>query len=183
MTHMPTTALAEDVRFFPTLSCVSPAPDAARRVVELAWLLMGEGFPILEDLDGADRDADLAESLKFSFAEFLADLDARLTGAACNDTTHELATAVEYGPRALCALDGPDFAALLGLAAVEDHARTTLRIRGIWDRMLRDFPVALVDPLQPNTQGEVLRRLRAFTKLCEANGVDTAFLVEMMKVV
>jgi hypothetical protein len=183
MTNISEAPRAGDVVFFPTLSCAAAAPVAARRVVELAWLLMGEGFPILEDLDGSDCDADLADSLKFGFAEFLADLDARLTGVGCNDTTHQLAAAVEYGPRALCTLDGPGFASLLGLSAIEDHAGTTLRIRGIWDRMLRDFPVALVDPLQSNTQGEVLRRLRAFTKLCEANGVDTAFLIEMMKVV
>ena len=38
--------------------------------------------------------------------------------------------------------------------------------------MLKDFPVAPVDPLQPNTQGEVLRCLRAFTKLCVTNAAS-----------
>lgn len=183
MNAMATTAFVEDVTFFPTLSRVAPAKEAARRIVELAWLLMGEGYPILEDMDGAASNADLSDCLKFRFAEFLADLDARLLGATCADATHELATVVEYGPRALCGLDGSSFAALLGLAEIEVHACAARRISAIWERMLTDFPVALVNPLQPNTQGHVLRRLRTFSKLCEANGVDTAFLIDMMKAV
>jgi len=167
--------------FFPNLDLPSVQETQVRRLVELSWLLMGEGFPILEDIEGAAGDPDLLACLRISLAEFLAELDQRLTGADIA-ADHRLAVALERGTTEIRDWSGAEFAEAMGLTAPADPTLIP-KLQALWAALLADYPIELVDPLQPDTQGKVLRALRDWTKLCDAAGVDTEFLKEMMKAV
>ncbi len=181
----PMTVPGELPRFFAE-NCLNFSPDArahVQKLVEVAWLLMAEGHPIIEDMDGALERPDLMEALKLVFAEFLADLDLRLLGTGNIDASHSLPLALERGTVGLGLISGGDFASLLHLAEDEPPQATHEAMSALWAKILADFPIALVDPLQPENQGAVLVNLRKWTKLCTECDVSSEFLVEMMKAV
>lgn len=182
---VPHNAQADQVRFFPGigLDFSADASGHIRKLVEIAWLVMAEGHPIIEDMDGAIESPDLMQSLKIVFAEFLADLDQRLSGSGGISGAHQLAVAAEHGTSGLARLDGNAFCTLIGLGEALEPAAEHARATAIWTRLLSDFPIALVDPLQPENQGAVLTALRKWTKLCNEAGIESEFLVEMMKAV
>ncbi|MCO5056823.1 MAG: DUF6031 family protein [Rhizobiaceae bacterium] len=184
-TVLPHNAMVDRTRFFPGIGLDFSADGAGhvRKLVEIAWLIMAEGHPIIEDMDGAIDSPELMQSLKYVFAEFLADLDQRIAGGHGIASAHHLALAAEHGTTGLARLTGPEFCTLLGLDDALEPAAEHARATALWARLLADFPIALVDPLQPENQGAVLTALRKWTKLCNEAGIEADFLVELMKAV
>ncbi|CAN7771621.1 DUF6031 family protein [Rhizobium leguminosarum] len=177
------TTRGECKRFFEPLRIGSYGSDYAETVIEIAWLLMGEGFPIIEDIDGAENDHDLSECLKIYFAEFLLDLDQRLQVSMKRLSNHSLPVALEYGTFAIAKMSGEEFSGMLELASGCTPRETQRKLRLIWQRLLSDFPIALPDPMQAENQGAVLRAIRQWSKWCEAAGIDPSFLIPLMKAV
>ncbi len=161
----------------------SQGPAHARRLVEIAWLLMAEGHPIVEDMDGAIGSPELAQSLKLVLAEFLADLDLRISGIDSVRSSHVLALALEHGTAGLGHLSGADFASLLNLAHDDSPQMERARMTTLWRMLLADFPIVLVDPLRAENQGATLTALRQWTRMCKAFDVPSDFLVDLMKAV
>jgi hypothetical protein len=173
--------LLDRIQFFPRLGLPRQAGSHVEQLVEVAWLLMAEGYPIIEDVEGAVQEPALMSSLKLVFAEFLADIDLRLAGIEGQKAPHGLALALEHGTSCIAVLSGTEFVQLLGLADDQPPEVERDRLMRLWNRILADFPIRLTDPLQPENQGTVLRTLRTWSKLCSASGVDQGFLVKMMK--
>lgn len=180
--HIPVTPAPLAGGFFPGLDQPAAPQILARRVVAVSWLLMGEGFPIIEDIEGAGNDSDLLYRLRLLLTELLAEVEIELGGADLPGE-HRLAMAVEYGFSRVAGWSGRDLVQGLHLASLAADAAAIDHLRGFWSRLIAAYPLALVDPLDPGNQGAVLRCLRDWSALCTAVGVDTGFLKDMMRAV
>ena len=154
-------------------------------VVTAAWLLMGEGYPIIEDFEGAAdcSESELIECLKIHFAEFLCEIEHALGGPTRRDPDHDLAVALEEGLHNVMSLTGTEFSQFLELPLQTEPQVYLANIKAIWKQLIHDFPLAVPDPLTSDGQGAVLRVLRVWSKLCDSMGISSEFLIPLMKAV
>ncbi len=169
------------VRWFPRLNAGYrfAAGTHVTSTISAAWLLMTELRAYIEDLAGARDIPDAAALVKIKVAELLLQVDAVLGGAAVPHEMHRLPLLMEYGLSDVATLDGASATRLLGLVARTDAAEVD-RLIGVLEELLDAFPSDLVDALQPENQGHVLRFLRSANKACERVGCDAGFLAPLM---
>lgn len=159
---------------------------AARGWVAAAWLLAVELRAYLEDLDGGVRQSDLRRVVALRIVELLVEVDAQLTGARQPHAPHALALALEHGLQFVADVPGRDLLEILQLDIPLDRAQDDCgvhSVRKFAERLLAEFPGELPNPLQAGGQGEMLRALRAWSKLADAAGVDASFLEPLLKAV
>ncbi|NOR61562.1 MAG: hypothetical protein GQ535_03585 [Rhodobacteraceae bacterium] len=167
--------------FFPLLTHPGATAVHVRRLITVSWLMMGEGFPIIEDVEGASNDPDLLRRLRLLLGDLLAQLDAELGSGVEVISDHRLAVAAEYGLSRVADWDGPSFVAALQLEKVTAQAGDITYLQELWRVILEAYPITLINPLNPESQSGVLKALRNWSKLCDAAGIDSAFLASMMK--
>jgi hypothetical protein len=200
------TLTAAPGRWFPRLAAgyVHDAARQAETLASVAWMLMTELQAYIEDLEGATHAPDVVDVLRIKLAELLVDLDCRLAGAAVPDELHQFPLFVEYGVTNIALSAGADAARWIGMGpraaavmpdAVPDTApdiasdatpdaapRTDAgTLIDLLNGLLAAFPGALFNPLLPGTQGQVLRTLRNWDKLCRLAGRDASFLAPLMR--
>ncbi len=182
-------------RWFPRLIAgyLHPAAAQAETLASVAWLVMTEMHAYLEDLEGAVDTPDVVDVLRVKLAELLADLDCRLSGSSTQDELHQLPLLLEYGLTQVAYSSGEDVAHWMGFGARSApsqpagarsnsfDASDARRLIDVFTAMLSTFPGTLFNPLLPGTQGQVLRTLRAWDKMCRLAGRDAAFLIPLMK--
>ncbi|WP_227270856.1 DUF6031 family protein [Roseobacter weihaiensis] len=176
--------LAEnDVQWFPVLQRALPAAaqDALPRTIAAAWLLLIDGNALLEDFEGAAGEADLTEVLKLRLAELFVEIDLTLDGANDVDELHFLPLALDFGLHTLGHLDGDKLIALLQFGA--DESDPHARLLPIWENILDAFPGEVPNPLLADGQGDVLRALQNWSRLCRAAEVDDSFLAPLVQAV
>ncbi|MEU6357427.1 DUF6031 family protein [Streptomyces sp. NPDC047072] len=159
-----------------------PPETAVRAWATAAWLMQVDGRAYVEDLDGGAEQPQLRQVVKLRLLELLAEIDIRLTGAEPAGEGHLLALALEYGLHEVCTATGPELAQLFDLdqefgGDLADDAG----VRELWNALCEAFPGQIPDPLVASGQGEVLRALRDWSKLCTAAGTDAAFLEPFLK--
>lgn len=201
---------AVPTRWFPRLAAGYrfDAASQAETLASVAWLLMTELHAYIEDLEGAADTDDVVDVLRLKLAELLTDLDCRLSGASTPDELHQFPLLIEYGLTQVTYSSGADTAQWMGFGTYrgmanaenaanaanindmqDDAPQDTLsepqsegaRLIALFNTVLAAFPGTLFNPLLPGTQGQVLRTLRAWDKLCRLAGRDAAFLVPLMK--
>ncbi len=176
----------EDICWFPRLVSGAAGVPARHvdRLVAVSWLMMTELFAYLEDVEGADDDAVL-QVLAIRMAELAADIDGRLRGELGMDEIHQLPLVLEYGFSEVAQLDGTRAAPLLGLANSGDGLAAGIkraeRLKAVYQKLVDSFPGDLFNTLLPQSQGQTLRTLRGWNKLCSATGTDAAFLAPLMR--
>lgn len=169
------------VRWFPRLAAGYRfhAGDHVTSTISAAWLLMTELRAYIEDLAGARDVPDAAALIKIKIAELLLQVDAVLGRAAVPPEMHRLPLLMAYGLGEVAAMDGPSATRLLGLDVPTD-ANEVDRLIDVLEALLAAFPSDLVDALQPENQGHVLRFLRSANKACGHVGCDAGFLAPLM---
>lgn len=170
------------LRWFPRLTggVGVEGSSMARATISAAWLMMSELYAYLEDLEGAVDVPDASALIKVKIAELLVQIDCILGRTAVLDDEHRLPWLLEYGLCEVINLPGTDMARLLGLFSVNDDAEVRRVCQLIRD-LIEAFPGELVDSLQAQNQGRVLRFLRSCDKACTTLGCDAGFLVPLMK--
>ncbi|MBI0330004.1 DUF6031 family protein [Burkholderia plantarii] len=186
MTAMPPTSAP--IRWFPKLAAgqLRPAATLAETLASVAWLLMTELQAYLEDLEGAADTPDVVDVLRIKIAELLLDVDYRLSGAVAPDELHAFALCAEYGLSEVAMLPGAEAVRRLGGGAAcdahdEHDGHGAAALIDTLQAALAAFPGELFNPLLPGTQGQVLRTLRAWDKLCRLTGQDASFLAPLMR--
>jgi hypothetical protein len=170
------------LRWFPRLR-IGVAASAAAHVetlVSVSWLLMTEVHAYLEDISGAPDDDDLQQALALRLAELVIALDLRLRGEPEMDEIHHLPLLLEHGLTDVAHLAGHEAVDALSLATAQAPGRAE-RLTRTYQGMLASFPAQLFNPLLPQAQGQVLRTLRTWSRLCSAAGTDPAFLAPLMR--
>lgn len=177
----PQSPAVRGIRWFPRINAGYrfAAGDHVTSTISAAWLLMTELRAYIEDLAGARDVPDAAALVKIKIAELLLQVDAVLGRAAVPHEMHRLPLLMAYGLSDVAAMDGPGATRLLGLDVVTDGAEVD-RLVGVLETLLAAFPSDLVDALQPENQGHVLRFLRSANKACERVGCDAGFLAPLM---
>jgi len=177
----PQSPAVRGIRWFPRINAGYrfAAGDHVTSTISAAWLLMTELRAYIEDLAGARDIPDAAALVKIKIAELLLQVDAVLGRAAVPHEMHRLPLLMAYGLSDVAAMDGLAATRLLGLDAPTDGAEVD-RLIGILEALLAAFPSDLVDALQPENQGHVLRFLRSANKACERVGCDAGFLAPLM---
>lgn len=177
----PQGAVAPGIRWFPRLAAGYrfDAGDHVTSTISAAWLLMTELRAYIEDLAGAHDIPDAAALVKIKIAELLLQVDAVLGRAVVPPEMHRLPLLMAYGLGEVAAMDGPAATRLLGLDVPTDGAEVD-RLIGVLEALLAAFPSDLVDALQPENQGHVLRFLRSANKACAQVGCDAGFLAPLM---
>ncbi|WP_431120925.1 DUF6031 family protein [Variovorax paradoxus] len=172
---------AGGIRWFPRINAGYrfAAGEHVISTISAAWLLMTELRAYIEDLAGARDIPDAAALVKIKIAELLLQVDAVLGRAAVPHEMHRLPLLMAYGLSDVAAMDGPTATRLLGLDAPTDGVEVD-RLIGVLEELLAAFPSDLVDALQPENQGHVLRFLRSANKACERVGCDAGFLAPLM---
>jgi hypothetical protein len=170
----------DDIDMFPSVRAGrGRSPDAAVEAwVTAGWLLAVEGRAYLEDLAGGTDQPDLRQAVRLKLLDLLCDVDHRLTGTDVVGG-HQLALALEYGLREVAVLSGGQVVDLFGPDGTDDPDE--LRLVAFWAAVCAAFPGELPDPLQPSGQGQILRALRNWSKLCAATGSDAGFLEPLVK--
>jgi hypothetical protein len=170
------------IRWFPRLriGTAAPAPARVETLVSVSWLLMTELHAYLEDVSGAPADEDVQQSLALRLAELAVALDLRLRGDQEMDELHHLPLLLEFGLTEVAQLAGDEVVEALSLAAAQAPDRAAHLTR-TYESMLAGFPARLFNPLLPETQGQVLRTLRTWNRLCSTAGTDPAFLAPLMR--
>lgn len=174
-------SFARTVRWFPRIHAGYrfDAGEHVTSTISAAWLLMTELRAYIEDLAGARDIPDAAALVKIKIAELLLQVDAVLGRAVVPHEMHRLPLLMAYGLSDVAAMDGPAATRLLGLDVPTDGAEVD-RLIGVLEELLAAFPSDLVDALQPENQGHVLRFLRSANKACERVGCDAGFLAPLM---
>lgn len=177
----PQSANARGIRWFPRIDAGYrfAAGDHVTSTISAAWLLMTELRAYIEDLAGARDIPDAAALVKIKIAELLLQVDAVLGRAAVPQEMHRLPLIMAHGLGDVAAMDGPTAIRVLGLDVPTDGAEVD-RLTGVLEELLAAFPSDLVDALQPENQGHVLRFLRSANKACERVGCDAGFLAPLM---
>jgi hypothetical protein len=177
----PNPPAARGIRWFPRISAGYrfAAGDHVTSTISAAWLLMTELRAYIEDLAGARDIPDAAALVKIKIAELLLQVDAVLGRVAVPHEMHRLPLLMGYGLSDVAAMDGPTATRLLGLDTPTDGAEVD-RLIAVLEELLAAFPSDLVDALQPENQGHVLRFLRSANKACERVGCDAGFLAPLM---
>ncbi|AJK49049.1 DUF6031 family protein [Burkholderia plantarii] len=180
MTAMP--PASPPIRWFPKLAAgqLRPGATLAETLASVAWLLMTELQAYIEDLEGAADTPDVVDVLRIKIAELLLDIDYRLSGAIAPDELHGFALCAEYGLSEVAMLPGAEAVRRLGGGAAHDGHDAAALIDTL-RAALAAFPGELFNPLLPGTQGQVLRTLRAWDKLCRLTGQDASFLAPLMR--
>ena len=150
-------------------------------VIAVAWLLLIDGNALLEDFEGAVGEQDLIDLLKVRLIELFVEIDLTLEGAGEIDDIHFLPLALDHGLHAMAHLEGGALCDLVapGLHEQDPHAR----LQAIWDAVLAAFPGEVPNPLLADGQGDVLRALQNWSRLCRAADVDDGFLVPLVQAV
>jgi hypothetical protein len=78
-------------------------------------------------------------------------------------------------------LDGPALSSCCGLGDAGRGQESASGILAFWDGLLASFPGLVPDPLKPTGQGELLRALRNWNKLCVATQTPTDFLQALLQ--
>lgn len=169
------------VRWFPRLKAGYrfAAGVHVTSTISAAWLLMTELRAYIEDLVGARDIPDAAALIKIKIAELLVQVDCVLGGVAVPQEMHRLPLLMAFGLCDVAALDGARASRLLGLDVPTDAPEVDRLIATLED-LLQAFPSDLVDALQPQNQGQVLRFLRQANKACQGVGCDAGFLAPLM---
>ncbi|MBB3641800.1 DUF6031 family protein [Variovorax atrisoli] len=155
------------------------AGEHVTSTITAAWLLMTELRAYIEDLAGARDIPDAAALVKIKIAELLLQVDAVLGRVAAPPEMHRLPMLMAYGLGDVAAMDGATATRVLGLDVATDAAEVD-RLTAVLEELLAAFPSDLVDALQPENQGHVLRFLRSANKACERVGCDAGFLAPLM---
>jgi hypothetical protein len=171
------------VRYFPRLRAgLGRAPGAeVQALCVAAFKLAVDGRAFIEDIEGAAEQPELLAVLRWRFADFLGELDLILRGTAPVDDWHHAALALEYGLSEVADLDGPTLASCCGLGDIGQGSESASSILAFWDGLLASFPGQLPDPLKPSGQGELLRALRNWNKLCVATQTPADFLQSLLQ--
>ncbi|WP_366520555.1 DUF6031 family protein [Robbsia andropogonis] len=173
-------------RWFPRLSTghVHDGAMHAETLASVSWMLMTELQSYIEDLEGAANSLEVVNVLRIKLAELLVDIDCRLAGAAPPDELHQFPLFAEYGVAEVTtsACDNPARWIGIGQQSGElaQHIDAAALI-DLFNGLLAAFPGELFNPLLPDTQGQVLRTLRNWDKLCRLAGRDAAFLAPLMR--
>ncbi|KAG8148795.1 DUF6031 family protein [Burkholderia catarinensis] len=181
-----TTHTSLPIHWFPKLAAgqVRNGAALAETLASVAWLLMTELQAYLEDLEGAADTTDVVDVLRIKIAELLIDMDYRLSGAIPPDELHAFALCAEYGLSEVAMLPGAEAVCRLGVGD-DAHGATSDRhaaaLIAKLEAALEAFPGELFNPLLPGTQGQVLRTLRAWDKLCRLTSQDASFLAPLMR--
>lgn len=158
-----------------------PAAVAVEAWATAAWLLAVEGRAYLEDLEGAADQPQLRQVVRLRLLELLLHIDYRLSGAVAPGEAHQLALALEYGLHEVAVLSGPQLVELFASDRESCDGDGHDAVTGLWDDLCAAFPGELPDPLRASGQREILRALRAWSKLGAAAGTDVAFLEPFLK--
>lgn len=173
----------QNTQWFPTLQrgLPSAAQDTLPNTIAAAWLLLIDGNALLEDFEGAAGTVELTDVLKLRLVELFVEIDLTLDGSGDVDELHFLPLALDFGLHALAHLDGKDISALVALGASETDPHA--RLQALWDTILDAFPGEVPNPLLADGQGDVLRALQNWSRLCRAAEVDDAFLAPLVQAV
>lgn len=156
----------------------------AETLASVAWLVMTELQAYVEDLQGAADSHEVIDVLRVKLAELLLEIDCRLAGATVPDELHRLPLFVEYGLADVVMVPGEQAAGWIGFDKPLDRSvpsADAATLIDLFNEMLASFPGDLFNPLLPGTQGQVLRTLRNWDKLCRLAGRDAAFLAPLMR--
>ena len=176
--------LRTQLRLFPRLATgeVRPAAERVQAWAMAAWLAGVELRAFIEDLQGGDMQPELRQVVKFRCLELIAVIDALLRGVPRPAGEHALALALEYGLSEVVIADGPGLIEALELD--EPLGEATASIDGVeafFDALVSAFPGQLPNPLEPQGQGETIRALQLWSKLCDRTGTDAKFLKPLLE--
>ncbi|MFC0140323.1 DUF6031 family protein [Erwinia mallotivora] len=166
--------------FFRCWQATTTPQQHAKQLIEVAWLLMAEGYPIIEDLEGAVDNLPLLQSLHLIYADYITEIDQHYCTTALS-ATHRLAHAVEHGISGMAELDQQTFIERTGLDGLANNALSPATIVNHWAQIVSQYPLEIIDPLIAINQVKVIRILRTWSKLSDALGIDQAFLKKIMQ--
>lgn len=177
------TMAQHNITWFPALlrGLASPAQQTLQSTIQTAWLLLIDGNALIEDFEGAAGEKDLVDVLKLRFVELLVEIDFALDGHDGAEEYHFLPTALDSGLHALGHVDGAAIQELLKLGVTETDPHARLQV--IWEAIVAAFPGDLPNPLLADGQGDVLRALQNWSRLCRAAEVDDSFLGPLVQAV
>jgi hypothetical protein len=170
------------VEWFPAIAKGEPYPTEPRirSLITAVWKLAIDGRALIEDMEGAAGEPQLAAVLKLNFLELLLEIDLELAGSAAIEEEHLLPLALERGLFNIARLEG---SRVVDGVIGDIQTASTDTVMESWAHLLAAFPGEIPNPLLADGQGPLLRSLRNWSKLCRECQIREEFLTPLIKAI
>jgi hypothetical protein len=174
----------QNLVFFPKIKAgyKRPVQNEIYALATFAFKLAVDVRAFLEDMEGAGQHPHYMKTLKLRLLEMLYELQLVISSAGPMEELHFAALALEYGVPDITLLDGPGLIEIFRLwDDLESEDVDISGVMGFFARILEEFPGEIPDPLIPSGQSILLKALRNWDKICQAEQVDAKFIEDLLK--